>query len=156
LGLWGAIHKRIFEISKERTELDAAIFAYEKGYRLLGDYYNAINWAFLLNVRASLSGPAEAIADFVLARRARADVLTICKQKLETLKDSAETQAERYWLLATMAEASIGLGEESAGTGYLSQAASVATESWMVDSTEEQIKKLRGYLADSPLKHIAA
>jgi tetratricopeptide (TPR) repeat protein len=156
LGLWGAIHKRIFEIAKDRAQLDAAIFAYEKGYRLLGDYYNAINWAFLLNLRASLSEPADAIADFVLARRARADVLTICKQKLETLKDSEETRAERYWVLATLAEASVGLGDEPGGEQYLSQAIAVAPESWMPDTTKEQIAKLRPLLAASPLKHIAA
>jgi tetratricopeptide (TPR) repeat protein len=156
LGLWGAIHKRMFEISKERKQLDAAIFAYEKGYRLLGDYYNAINWAFLLNVRASLSEPADAIADFILARRTRADVLEICKKKLESLKESAETGAERYWLLATMAEAAIGLGDEPGSAQYLDQATKVAPESWMPDSTNEQLSKLRGYLADSPLRHLAA
>lgn len=158
LGLWGAVHKRIFEITKDRAQLDAAIFAYEKGYRLLGDYYNAINWAFLLDVRASLSEPMDAIADFVLARRARADVLAICAQKLEAIKgkDSADLKAERYWLLASMAEAAVGLGDELSGNKYLTQAAGVAAESWMLDSTNEQLAKLRGYLKASPLWHATA
>lgn len=109
LGLWGAVHKRLFEIAKQRADLDTAILSYEKGYRLLSDYYNGMNWAFLLNVRASLSGPADAITDFVLARRTRADVMEICKTKLESLKVSEQTRAERYWILATMAEACLGL-----------------------------------------------
>ena len=93
LGLWGAVHKRLFEIAKQRADLDTAIQSYEKGFRLLSDYYNGINLAFLLNVRASLSEPADAITDFVLARRTRAEVLEICKTKLESLKDSEQTRA---------------------------------------------------------------
>ena len=154
LGLWGAIHKRMFALSKDRKALDAAVFAYEKGYRLLADYYNGINWAFLLNMRAAVSEPADAIADFVLARRTREDVLKICKDKFDALKDSEETREERYWLLATMAEAAQGVGDEALSTQYLDQAAKIAAGTWMADSTNEQLPALRAYLADSPLKLI--
>jgi tetratricopeptide (TPR) repeat protein len=154
LGLWGAIHKRMFALSKDRKALDAAVFAYEKGYRLLADYYNGINWAFLLNVRAAVSEPADAIADFVLARRTREDVLKICKEKFDALKDSEETREERYWLLATMAEAAVGIGDEASSAQHLDQAAKIATGTWMADSTNEQLPALRAYLADSPLKLI--
>jgi hypothetical protein len=154
LGLWGAIHKRLFALGKDRANLDAAIFAYEKGYRLLADYYNGINWAFLLNMRAAVSEPAEAIADFVLARRTRADVAGICKARLADLKDADSTRDERYWLLATLCEAMLGVGDETASADYLAQAAEVAASSWMVDSTNEQLTALRVYLADSPLKWV--
>ena len=154
LGLWGAIHKRMFALSKDRKALDAAVFAYEKGYRLLADYYNGINWAFLLNMRAAVSEPADAIADFVLARRTREDVLKICTEKFDALKDSEETREERYWLLATMAEAAVGIGDEALSAQYLDQAAKIAAGTWMADSTNEQLPALRAYLADSPLKLI--
>lgn len=156
LGLWGAVHKRLFILTKERSELDAAIFAYEKGYRLLADYYNGINWAFLLNMRASISEPADAIADFVLARRTRADVAEICKTRLDSLKESDGTREERYWLLATLGEAALGVGDEALSVDYLAQAAQVAAGTWMADSTNEQLPALRAYLADSPLKWIKA
>ena len=156
LGLWGAIHKRMFLLNKQRSNLDAAIFAYEKGYRLLADYYNGINWAFLLNMRAAKSEPAEAIADFILARRTRADVAGICKARLDGLKDSDSTRDERYWLLATLCEAMLGVGDETASADYLAQAEKVAASGWMVDSTKEQLAALRVYLADSPLKWIKA
>jgi len=154
LGLWGAVHKRLFNLHKKRSDLDAAIFAYEKGYRLLADYYNGINWAFLLNMRASISEPADAIADFVLARRTRADVAEICKARLDGLKESPGTREERYWLLATLAEAALGVGDEAQSADYLAQAAAVAAGTWMADSTNEQLPALRAYLADSPLKWI--
>jgi tetratricopeptide (TPR) repeat protein len=154
LGLWGAVHKRLFMLNKQRSDLDAAIFAYEKGYRLLADYYNGINWAFLLNMRASMSEPAEAITDFILARRTRADVAEICKARLEGLKDSPGTREERYWLLATLAEAALGVDNEALAADYLAQSATVAAGTWMADSTHEQLPALRAYLADSPLKWI--
>jgi len=154
LGLWGAVHKRLFEIAKQRADLDTAILSYEKGYRLLSDYYNGINWAFLLNVRASLSGPADAITDFVLARRTRADVLEICKTKLESLKVSEQTRAERYWILATMAEACLGIEDTARSEKYLDDAKEYADEPWMLESTLEQLEKLRAYLEHSPLKDL--
>lgn len=154
LGLWGAVHKRLFEIAKQRADLDTAILSYEKGYRLLSDYYNGINWAFLLNVRASLSGPADAITDFVLARRTRAYVLEICKTKLESLKDSEQTRAERYWILATMAEACLGMEDTAQSEKYLNDAKEYADEPWMLESTLEQLEKLQVYLDHSPLKNL--
>ena len=156
LGLWGAVHKRMFTLNKQRSDLDAAIFAYEKGYRLLADYYNGINWAFLLNMRASISEPADAIADFILARRTRADVAEICKARLDGLKASAGTREERYWLLATLAEAALGVGDDALSAHFLAQATAVAAGTWMADSTNEQLPALRVYLADSPLKWIKA
>jgi tetratricopeptide (TPR) repeat protein len=156
LGLWGAVHKRRYLLSKERSELDAAIFAYEKGYRLLADFYNGINWAYLLNMRAALSEPADAIADFILARRTRADVAGICTARLAELKASDDTRDQRYWLLATLSEAALGLGDEALSADYLAQAAQVATAAWMTDSTRTQLQALRAYLADSPLKWIKA
>ncbi len=155
LGLWGAVHKRLFEITKQRADLDTAILSYEKGYRLLSDYYNGINLAFLLNVRASLSGPADAITDFVLARRTRADVLEICKTKLESLKDNSQTRAERYWIWATMAEACLGLEDTVQSEQYMNEAIKYADEAgWWTDSTREQMEKLRDYLEHSPLKNL--
>jgi hypothetical protein len=154
LGLWGAVHKRLFEIAKQRADLDIAILSYEKGYRLLADYYNGINWAFLLNVRASLSVPADAITDYVLARRTRSDVLEICKTKLESLKDSEQTRAERYWILATMAEACLGLEDAAQCEKYLDDAKNYAGEPWMLESTQEQLAKLRAYIVHSPLKNL--
>ena len=68
---------------KERRYLDQAIRGYERGFYLRNDYYNGINYAFLLNVRAVHGADfAESIADFVQARRVRLEVITICEQWL--------------------------------------------------------------------------
>jgi hypothetical protein len=70
LGLWGAVHKRIYSLNKDRNALDESVRVYERGFYLRNDYYNGINFAFMLNVRAAqATEPAEAIADFIQARR---------------------------------------------------------------------------------------
>src|SRR5262249_6697351 len=57
LGLWGAIHKRLYDMKdllrQERLDaLTAAIWAHEKGFYLKNDYYNGINLAFLSSTSA--------------------------------------------------------------------------------------------------------
>jgi hypothetical protein len=130
LGLWGAVHKRIYSLNKDRNALDESVRVYERGFYLRNDYYNGINFAFMLNVRAAqATEPAEAIADFIQARRVRREVLTISDEWLAANKpptgDGATEAAVRqyeeskYWVLATMAEAHVGLGEEQEGKARL-------------------------------------
>lgn len=117
-----------------------------------------------MNIRSSReSGPADAIADFVLARRVRKEVIEICEKWLadnpppatqtataQALKQDAEN---RYWVLATVGEAMVGLGDPAAQQ-QLDKAYAAAPAEWLADSTREQVAKLRTLLADSPLKHL--
>ncbi len=152
LGLWGAVHKRLWELAGDRTHLDEAVRGYERGFYLRNDYYNGINFAYLLNVRASVAPTrAEAVADFVQAERVRKEVLPICEK---VLQDADLPVADKYWVMATMAEAYLGVGGEASAEQKFQEASSVATAQWMRDSTREQMEKLRGLLADSPLKYI--
>jgi hypothetical protein len=158
LGLWGAVHKRLWEETEGKEEgrkyLDEAIRGYERGFYLRNDYYNGINLAFLLNVRAAHAiSRAEAIADFVQAQRIRQEVISICTALLETESLPA---ADRYWAAASLAEAYIGSGNETKGQQLLDEIYATVPQGWMKESTEEQMQKLRPLLADSPLKHIKA
>jgi len=166
LGLWGAVHKRLWVWTQDTIHLDEAIRALERGFYLRNDYYNGINLAFLLNLRASrATDPADAITDFMLARRVRQEVLTICEKWLadnpsraastateQAVKQQAET---RYWVLATLGEAMVGLGD-AAAPQRLEAIYAAAPAPWMADSTREQVGKLRALLVDAPLKHLKA
>src|SRR5206468_93042 len=161
LGLWGSVHKRLWELTKESSYLDEAVRAYERGFYLRNDYYNGINYAYLLNERAAHPvGYAEAIADFVQARRVRQEVISICNQWLALNPPAAQPPAGsklaviRYWVLATLAEAHIGLEEEAPGQQRLEEAFAAAPEEWMKQSTGEQVTKLKALLAASPLKKL--
>jgi hypothetical protein len=154
LGLWGAVHKRLWESTKNHTYLDEAVRSYERGFYLRNDYYNGINLAYLLNVRcANTAAPAEAIADFVQAQRVRREVIEICQELLKSEDPSLDAQ---YWVQATRAEAYFGIDDEVHGQQILEEALSMPVAQWMKDSTLEQLDKLRPMLADSPLKHINA
>ena len=161
LGLWGAVHKRLWELTKESSYLDEAVRAYERGFYLCNDHYNGINYAYLLNERAAHPiGFAEAVADFVQARRVRREVISICNRWLESnartapLPPGSRFSEKRYWFLATLAEAHIGLEEEALGQQRLEEAFAAAPEEWMKQSTQEQVTKLKTLLTASPLKKL--
>ncbi|MET0648533.1 MAG: tetratricopeptide repeat-containing protein [Pyrinomonadaceae bacterium] len=166
LGLWGAVHKRLWDISGDRAHLDEAVLGYERGFRLRNDYYNGINLAFLHNISAAAcyrraraaATPEEAVAElaesiscFVLAMRVRREVLKICETLLGDERLSGD---HKYWVRATMAEAYLGVHDEARAEQKLQEALAAAPAQWMKDSTRKQIDALRPLLADSPLKHI--
>ena len=156
LGLYGAIHTRLWGLKSATPDLEKALWAREKGFYVRNDYYNGINLAFLLNVRAALKAaaePAEAIADFVLAQRTRRRVLALCEELLG--KTPAPAGPDAYWIYATMAEAYLGIGDETKSQESLDRAKAVpGTASWMVQSTQDQLAALRKLLAQSPLGRI--
>ncbi len=165
LGLWAAVHKRLFALTGDASHLDRAVRAVERGFYLRNDHYNGINLAFLLNLRASgAADPAEAVADFVQARRVRREVLEIAEQWMvdnpvnpQTMDAEAleKCRESHYWVLATRAEAAVGLEAPNADA-LLQEAFAAAPHDWMKTSTQEQVDKLRALVADSPLRHLSA
>jgi len=156
VGLWGAIHKRLWEVGKAPADLNTAIRAYGRGYFIKDDYYNGINFAFLLNVRAANSQGDDAIADRVIARRTRTEVLALCDAALAsgTLKGD-----DPFWVNATKVEALVGLGRKSESDALRRALASnnppPAAKSndsisdmirppaaWMIETMDDQLRKL--------------
>lgn len=155
LGLWGAIHKRLWELKdqpqRERlAALDKAVWAHEKGFYLKNDYYNGINLAFLLYTRAAEGTGEEAIADRVQARRIATRVRLITQQLLAAGvkgESEADRKAEQYWVQATLAEALLGTGDKpESAFGAFAAAKSIAPEEWMSAATAQQLDKLRTLL----------
>ena len=151
LGLWGAIHKRLWELNEKPADLDTAVWAYERGFYLKRDYYNGINYAFILNQRAQLHGDAdEATADRVIAKRVRKQVIDLvdeAEKKLPRKKEQQTVDAEEaYWLAATRLEALLGLGESERLEEESKRLYASAPATWMPDSTQEQLDKLKNLL----------
>ena len=143
VGLWGAIHKRVWDVNGDRADLDRAIAAYERGFYLRRDTFNGINYAFLLDVRASLSAGDEAIADRVLAKRCRRTVLDICDALLKAggLKPDA-----KFWVDATRVEALHGVGRVSESNADLATLLATNPPAWMAGTLSDQLEKLRPLL----------
>jgi hypothetical protein len=154
VGLWGAIHKRLWDSRHSSADLDEAIRSYERGFQLKNDHYNGINLAFLFNVRAKESSGDEALADRVLAARTRSRVLEICDYELKAaVEEPAKFKPDDiYWLRASRAEALLGLGrrEESDAELVKAKVANPPPDGWMVESTEKQLKTLEGLLMQQP------
>lgn len=147
LGLWGAVHKRLWDIDHQREHLDRAIASYERGFYLKRDYYNGINYAYLLNERAAQQQSGdEATADRVLASRVRQQVLALADQAQKTLPREADGNPQdpeqAYWIAATRLEALHGLGQHERLSAESDALFANAPAAWMVDSTKRQLKRL--------------
>ena len=164
VGLWGAIHKRLWDEIANPEDLDEAVRAYARGYYIRTDYYNGINYAFVLDLRSSRSVGDEALVDRLLARRVRKDVLKICDRLLQAasgvdkpgLKQDAPGASadELFWIGATKVEALFGLGRrdeaESLKTEIVEKERQRLTKAgrdgnavnWMGSSLNDQLKKL--------------
>lgn len=178
LGLWGAVHKRLWDKARDEVALDKAIRTYERGFDLRNDYYNGINFAFLLNTRAAhsvelakktsdatekVSHLAAAISDYVQAQRVRNEVLSVCEEWLKSNPEPSEESTaagkkqylnSKYWVVASQAEAYLGMGKMEEAEATYKVAYDFAPDAWMIDSTKEQRAKLETLLNDSPLKYI--
>lgn len=161
LGLWGAIHKRMWEECGELRCLNESIAALERGFYLKQDYYNGINLAYLLNVRsveALKSGNKdEAIADFVVANRVRQEVIRYTTPLVKDMKveekatppdenKRKEAEVSRYWVVASQWEAAIGLGDDIAASKWEDEAKAMQVADWMQETRENQGAKLRALL----------
>ena len=153
IGLWGAVHKRLVDLPEldenaRAKALDAAVDALCRGFSLLNDYYNGINAAYLLDLRANRTNveEPEAIADRVLARRLRVKVKEIT-DKLLAEQIAGETELDRvqnkYWIEGTKVEAMFGLGQQADALALLDKLKSEdGIEGRMIDTTREQLERL--------------
>jgi MAP3K TRAFs-binding domain len=158
LGLWGAVHKRLWEKTGKLEYLDESITAYERGFYMKQDHYNGINLSYLLNVRAVekiKSGiKDEAITDSIIAKRVRQEVIRYtapliesmeAKEKLILLDETRKKDMvnKRYWVVATLWEAAIGAGDEIAVSKWEQIAKAMHVADWMQETRESQGKKLK-------------
>jgi hypothetical protein len=163
--LAGAIEKRLFDKGQGPEHLDRAICYYARGYYLRNDCYNGINLAYLLNARTDTPldvTKEDRIADLVWANRIRREVLELCEQDLQEIrqregqaalkpdemKKDQEThdREQKFWYLATKAEAYFGLGELEAYKETRSEAQALKHADWMMKSFDDQIGRLRSLL----------
>jgi hypothetical protein len=143
LGLWGAIHKRLWELHARPDDLNAAVDGYERGFSLRRDWYNGINYAFLLDLRSvewlKAGNKNDAIADSVLARRVRSEVGQLA---LAPAEDKDAEPKKRFWAVATLWEAALGRGDAVETARWGAAAEALAVPQWMQETRLEQGGKL--------------
>ena len=155
LGLWGAIHKRLFELSnndeKKVKYLDESINSYRRGFTLRNDHYNGINLAYMLNVRSNNSSGAEAIADFVNAQRVRKEVVELCESLLEETDLSKEDLA---WIHASLAEGYLALGDQVRADNETEQALTLLPSEADRTNLLDKLELIREFANSSVLNSI--
>jgi hypothetical protein len=165
VGLAAAIEKRLFEEGQGLEHLTATIWFYERAFFLKIDWYNAINFSYLLNVRVNTeldNTDSERVADLVWANRIRRKAIELCNAHLAEitnrearLSDGAEKldpelvatdRMVKFWLLAVSAEANFGLGDFTKYAQVRADAVAASRAGWMVQTMDGQIDKLQALL----------
>lgn len=109
LGIAGAIHKRLWQITQDIAELNLAIKYYGRGFDIRRDYYTGENQAICLNYRGEQeTDPIEQSYYHVSARKVREELEVILTTILSS--PTFEERSDKKWVLASMAHVLIGLG----------------------------------------------
>ena len=121
LGLLARTHKDLAreeqDASKTNKHLRRAYEFYTQAYQSSGGYWSGINAATLALLLRERDG-ATALARQVMAQ---------CREKLRVM---AKTDGERYWLLSTLGEAALLLGDLSEAEEWYEQAVELGRGNW--------------------------
>lgn len=143
LALWGAIHKRLWELRSLPADLNEAVNGYERGFSVRRDWYNGINYAFLLDLRAlewlKIGKKDDANFDSGLARRVRSDVGQLA---LAPAEDMEADPKKRFWAVATLWEAALGRGDTAETARWGAAAEALNVPQWMQEARLYQGQKL--------------
>ncbi|MCW8943419.1 MAG: patatin-like phospholipase family protein [Sedimenticola sp.] len=151
LGLVGALYKRRWRLDQRKLWLEQSLHYYRRGYDcgVQGDSgYTAINAAYIQDLLAYIENqPDHAVGTGESADLRRRDALQIRNQIIEVLRPSlptkASTASQHYWLLVTLAEACLGVGDNAEASQLLQQAAGLDDiPDWWRKSTVEQLTHL--------------
>ena len=123
------------DVSKTRQHMRRAYELYAQGYKTSGGYWSGINAATL----ALLLGDRESAA--ALARLVKEQ----CRQRL---REVAEGSAEGYWLISTLGEAALLLGDWPEAENWYRQAVELGRGDWgNLQSTRHNARLLMQSLA---------
>ncbi|MCW8907662.1 MAG: patatin-like phospholipase family protein [Sedimenticola sp.] len=151
LGLVGALYKRRWRIDGRRLWLEQSLHFYRRGFvcGVTGDAgYTAINAAYIQDLLAWLElrpGQSESAATQAEVRRrdAREMRTEVIRALAPGLPDPEHTGKEHYWLLVTLAEAYLGIGDSTTANRLLARAGTLPeVPEWWLKSTLEQLVHL--------------
>ncbi len=133
LGITGAIRKRLWLLTKDRAQLDAAIRYYGRGFEVRRDYYNGENLALCFDYRAqNHSDPAETQYDRMSARKVRSNLLELLREVVSSA--SFQERSDRRWVFATMANSFFALGQTEEGSKYEAAFLAEKPADWEVET----------------------
>jgi predicted acylesterase/phospholipase RssA/tetratricopeptide (TPR) repeat protein len=145
LGIAGAIHKRRWQATGQKDQLEKSYHYYRRGFDVgpKNDRgYTAINAAFVLDQLADIEmadGAPSVEERRIEATKIREEVIA----QLLPLLDSNHTLNTDWWYLVTVADALFGLGKYDEAENWLVKAKAVpAVSDWEFRSTATQLAAL--------------
>lgn len=136
LGITGSIHKRIWHLTNDIEQLNAATRFYSRGYEVRRDYYNGENFALCCDLRASVQeDESEANYDRMTARKVREGLIEILRAAIQQPEFSE--RYDQHWVYATLANSYFALGETENSLAYEKEFMSRANADWEIDSYQE-------------------
>ena len=145
LGLSGAINKRLFEKTDNKSYLEKSIKFYSKGFHIAQDYYNGINYAYLLTLKSTLvDDQYEAISFFVQSQRIREQIVTIFLNHIK--QKTFRERGDKEWIYQSLAQAYLGLDKQNELKTILEKINKLSKGQFDLDTFKEQNKKLLDYI----------
>jgi len=142
LGITGAIHKRLWEQTKEQAQLDLAINFYGRGFEVRRDYYNGENLALCYDIRSDLqSDDNEKLFDKMSAHKTREAIVKILDEVINS--PSFEDRVDKKWIYATYSHCSYALGNTEVGNAYEEGFYSEKPAEWEIETFENSKKTMK-------------
>lgn len=133
LGITGALRKRLWLLTKDHIQLDAAIRFYGRGFEVRRDYYNGENLAVCYDYRAQIqSDPDEARYDRMSAHKVRTSLVDLLTEMLAS--PSFEDRSDKRWVFATLANCSLALGRSHEADRYEAAFLAEAPAAWEIET----------------------
>lgn len=133
LGITGALRKRLWLLTNDRIQLDAAIRFYGRGFEVRRDYYNGENLAVCYDYRARIqSDPDEAQYDRMSAQKVRISLVDLLTEMLAS--PSFEDRSDKHWVFATLANCSLALGRSHEADRYEAAFVAEAPAAWEIET----------------------
>ncbi|HOF17238.1 MAG TPA: TRAFs-binding domain-containing protein [Bacteroidales bacterium] len=152
LGLSGAINKRLFELSNDQTYLDKSIKFYSKGYHIAQDYYNGINYSYLLTLKSTLiDDKYEAISYFIQSQIVREQIVSICINLIK--QKTFKKRNDKEWIYQSLAQAYLGLDKQDELNTIIEKINKLSKGQFDLDTFKEHNKKLIDYINKFNKKH---
>jgi predicted acylesterase/phospholipase RssA len=151
LGLVGALYKRRWRLDHRQLWLEQSLHYYRRGFEcgVLHDAgYTAINAAYIQDLLAHIESQSHhSTASFENAQIRRSDARTIREQVIAELRhnlpEAKAIEKSHYWLMVTVAEAYLGIGDNQQASRLLQLAADLKDiPDWWRKSTVEQLTHL--------------
>ena len=142
LGISGAIYRRLWENNPEVVEyLNRAIDYYKRGFTINQDYYTGENYAFCLNLKASISqDEEEKVYLNFSAKEIRKEIIEIITQLKED--EDFEIRSDKMWIYATLSNCYYGLNELETHKEYKTKFYKLNPVEWQIETFEDSLKKL--------------